>query len=234
MKSLKTRALLGAFATAASAALVVVGAAMPAQAATSAGSATTAVTTASEVSATAADFLAKYGVNQATIDKLIAEYESGGKWDSFSSESTPVSTQTQRVGGFDETVKHFADGSVAVNRLQVPRVVAPGTVQPMDAVHGCTVSGSMRNNCQADMWVGVVSMGFLMSYNASTNTVTSVYGGTWSIGGACGTSQKYLGKPAYNIARLEVSASMCAIPYQTVFWLQATVSGGVANESWSA
>lgn len=35
MKSLKSRALLGAFATAASAALVVVGAAMPAQAAIS-------------------------------------------------------------------------------------------------------------------------------------------------------------------------------------------------------
>lgn len=234
MKSLKSRALLGAFATAASAALVVVGAAMPAQAAISVDADSASVQTVSDVTKSAADFLAKYGVDQATADTLIAEYENGGKWDSFSSETTPVSTQTQRVAGFDETVKHYADGSVAVSRLQVPRVVTPGTIQPMDAVHGCTVSGNMRNNCQADMWVGVVSMGFLMSYNASTNTVTSVYGGTWSIGGACGSSQKYLGKPAYNIARLEVSASMCAIPFQTVFWLQATVSGGVANESWSS
>ncbi|MFF1573718.1 hypothetical protein ACFVWR_13275 [Leifsonia sp. NPDC058292] len=190
--------------------------------------------TVSGVTGSASDFLAKYGVDQGTIDTLIAEYENGGKWDSFSSESAPVSSQTQRVAGFDETVKHYADGSVAVTRAQVPRVITPGTIQPMDAVHGCTVSGNMRNNCQADMWVGVVSMGFLMSYNASTNTVTNVYGGSWSIGGACGSSQKYLGKPAYNVARLEVSASMCAIPYQTVFWLQATVSGGVANESWSA
>ena len=138
------------------------------------------------------------------------------------------------VDGFNETVNHYADGSVGVTRIEIPKVVDPDAISPMSTVHSCSVSGNMRNDCQADMWVGVISMGFRMSYNAATNHVTNVYGADWTIGGACSATQNYLGSPASNVARLEVQATMCGIPYSTLFWLQATVSGGVATESWSA
>lgn len=187
-----------------------------------------------DVTATASDFLSNYGVDHATIKTLIDEYEHGGKWDSFSSDSEPVRIENSAVDGFNETVNHYADGSVAVTRTEIPHAVDPSGISPMSTVHDCSVSGNMRNNCQADMWVGVISMGFKMSYNAATNHVTNVYGPQWTIGGACSASQTYLSSPASNIARLEVEATLCGIPYSNLFWLQATVSGGVATESWSA
>ncbi|MGH1524733.1 hypothetical protein ACRAWC_12115 [Leifsonia sp. L25] len=94
------------------------------------------------------------------------------------------------------------------------------------------MSGKVYSNCKIDMWVGLVQMAFRASYNLGTNQVTNAYGAEYTILTACSASPS-LNRPAANIARLNVAAQMCALPYATVFWLQLTVSGGSARVSWN-
>lgn len=94
------------------------------------------------------------------------------------------------------------------------------------------MSGSNRHNCTVDTWVGLIRLSFKASYNVSTNTVTNVYGAGWQIGGACSASLVYLGKPAKNIGRMDVSAQMCGVPYNSTFFLAVTLKRGVATKSW--
>lgn len=178
----------------------------------------------------ARSFLTQYGVDAQTQDTLISSYKAGESWDSFSSDSNPVTTTSSIKGGFQENVSHYADGSVSVTRLEQAKKPSLST---KSSPNGCTVSGSNRNNCTVDMWVGVVSMSFKASYNVSTNTVTSVYGAGWQIGGACSANLVYLGKPAKNIGRMDVNAQMCGVPYNSTFFLAVTLKGGVATESWN-
>jgi|GEM_PF-2908218 len=178
----------------------------------------------------AREFLSEHGVAPDARDRLIDELENGGRWDSFSSESAPVSITESQSDGFDVRVARYADGSVSVSRIEIP--VPDSGVSTYSSPHSCTASGSWRNNCTVDMWVGAVSMSFKASYNVSTNQVSSVYGAGWTVGGACSTSLVYLGAPAWNIGRMDLNAQMCGAPYNTTFFLQVTVSGGVATESW--
>jgi hypothetical protein len=176
-------------------------------------------------------FLAKYGADEATQDRLIAEYLAGGRWDSMQSGSTPVSVRTSSASDGDYTIQTFPDGSIAVTRVEKPVVEPEGGISTQ-GISECSGSGSVRTDCKIDTWVGAVALSFRASYNLSTNTVTNVYGGGWSIAAACSAHQKYLGRPASNIGRLEVEATMCVVGYSQVFWLQLTLSGGSASVSW--
>ena len=176
-------------------------------------------------------FLAEYGADQATQDRLIATYLAGEKWDSLTN-ATPTDTRQYTNAAGDYTVNTYADGSIAVTRAELPTAVAGGLQSR--GISGCTVSGTSRSNCKIDMWVGVVAMSFYASYNVGNNTVTNTYGAGWSIGGACGVDLIYLGRPASNIGRMDLKAQMCMIPYSTTFWLQLKVSGGSASVSWVA
>jgi len=177
----------------------------------------------------ARSFLSQYGVDAQTQDALIASYEAGESWDSFSSDSVPVTTTSSIKGGFQEDISHYADGSVSVTRIEQAK--KPG-VSTRSSPRGCTVSGSNRNNCTVDTWVGLIRLSFKASYNVSTNTVTNVYGAGWQIGGACSASLVYLGKPAKNIGRMDVNAQMCGVPYNSTFFLAVTLKRGVATKSW--
>ncbi|MFC6356117.1 hypothetical protein [Luethyella okanaganae] len=75
-------------------------------------------------------------------------------------------------------------------------------------------------------------MGLKANYNVSSNTVSSVWGASWTIGGSCSSSLAYLGRPNSNTGLETVSAQMCGVPYATSFNLQVQVSGGTATESW--
>lgn len=179
--------------------------------------------------AEARSFLTQYGVAAQTQDTLITSYKAGESWDSFSMDSAPVTTTTSLKGGFQENVSRYADGSISVTRLEQAK---KPSLSITSSPNGCTVSGSNRNNCTVDMWVGLISMSFKTSYNVSTNTVTNVYGAGWQIGGACSANLVYLGKPAKNIGRMDVNAQMCGVPYNSTFFLAVTLKGGVATESW--
>jgi hypothetical protein len=180
----------------------------------------------------ARSFLASHGVAADVQDRLISEFQAGEAWDSFSSDAVPVETTSALEGGYLKTVAHYADGSVSVSRVEQPKAKPKGVVGTLSSPNGCSVSGNMRNDCNVDMWVGVVSMGFKASYNVSTNKVTNVYGAQYTVGGACGVSHT-LGRPAGNIGRLDVYASMCVVGYQSSFFLQVTLRNGVATESWN-
>lgn len=178
-------------------------------------------------------FLTEYGVDEGTQEDLFAEFLAGGRWDSFSSTSTPLNVENTVEDGYNKTVSFYSDGSVAVSRIELPSALETPGIGARSAPNGCTVgSGGARTNCNVDMWVGVISMGFKANYNLTSNTVSSVWGGSWTIGGACSTSQSYLGRPNGYTGNLTVAAQMCGIGYSTSFNLAVTVSGGTATESW--
>lgn len=174
-------------------------------------------------------FLAQYGADESTQDRLLAEYRAGGVWDSMSSSKNPVSTRsfTQADGAY--TVGTYPDGSIAVTRVEAPDPNASALAR---GISGCSVSGKVYTNCKIDMWVGAVQLAFRASYNLSTNQVTNAYGAEYTILGACGASSS-ITRPASNIARLNVPTQMCVLPYSSVFWLQLTVSGGSARVNWN-
>lgn len=174
-------------------------------------------------------FLVHYGADQATQDRLLAEYRAGGVWDSMSSSKQPVSTRSYTEADGAYTVGTYADGSIAVTRVEVPDPAASDRTR---GISGCSVSGKVYTNCKIDMWVGLVQLAFRASYNLGTNQVTNAYGAEYTILGACGASSS-ITRPAGNIARLNVPTQMCALPYSSVFWLQLTVSGGSAQVSWN-
>lgn len=182
----------------------------------------------------AGDFLTEYGVDQATQDALFDKFLAGESWDSFTSASTPVRVEESVEDGYDVTVSYYSDGSVSVSRLEIPVARASsGDISTMSEPNGCTIgSGGARTNCNVDTWVGLISMGFKANYNVSSNTVSSVWGASWTIGGSCSSSLSYLGRPNSNTGLETVSAQMCGVPYATAFNLQVQVSGGTATESW--
>lgn len=142
-----------------------------------------------------------------------------------------MSVESSVEAGYEKRVSYYPDGSVAVSRIELP-AASLGDAGIFSSPNGCTISGSQRLNCNVDMWVGVVSMGFKANYNLATNRVTSVWGASWSIGGACSASQTYLGIPNSYTGLLTVSAQMCSVGYNTAFNLAVTVANGAATESW--
>lgn len=178
----------------------------------------------------ARDFLADYGVDDATQGRLIASYLAGERWDSFDSDSSPVQSTTRELPGVVQTIARYEDGSVSVTSIERPQEQTTGEADSSPA--GCTADGDERNNCTVDTWVGLIQLSFKASYNVATDTVTNVYGAGWQIGGACSSSLVYLGIPATDMGRLDVSAQMCGAPYNSTFFLAVTVDGGVATESW--
>lgn len=174
-------------------------------------------------------FLAHYGADEATQNRLIDAYLAGGRWDSMS-DAAPVSVREEDRGDGHYTVSTFPDGSIAVTRVEQPVSDGP----QLRGISQCSVSGKQYNGCKIDTWVGAVAMSFYASCNLGTNTVTSnPWGAGWSIWPDCGSSITYFGKPAANRAQLNVKATMCATLYTTNFELRLTVSGGRANVSWA-
>jgi hypothetical protein len=180
----------------------------------------------------ARSFLAQYGVDAATQDRLVSKYLQGERWDSMTDvEPTSVREEERADGSY--SISYFEDGSVRVSRLE--RAVEAGSSPIMArGITGCSVSGKQYNGCKIDTWVGVVPMSFYTSYNLSSNTITAApWGAGWSIWPDCGSSLTYFGKPTSNRAQMNLKATQCATLFTTNFELRVTVSGGKATVSWS-
>jgi hypothetical protein len=77
------------------------------------------------------------GVSKATQDRLIAKFRAGITWDSQNG-SKPVSDTTKVVGDEEVTTQTFADGSLIINSIEIPKPAsASGTgIQPQ-SISGC-------------------------------------------------------------------------------------------------
>ena len=168
------------------------------------------------------DFFDEYDVDRATQDRLISEFEAGGDWDSMSGDSVPTEVSVDQADGHSVSVLRYADGSVAVRSLEV----ADGE----SGIGGCSRSGTTYTNCTVDFWYGLVGMSFKADYSLASgkNRVINQWGASWSIGGACSTTQNYFGRPKASVARLEVQAQVCGVPYTTTFFLELSLSGNRA------
>ncbi|MGJ4843230.1 hypothetical protein [Leifsonia sp. Le1] len=174
-------------------------------------------------------FLAEYGADESTQDRLVSTYLAGGRWDSMKGVE-PVSTQESTRADGTYTVSTFPDGSIQVTRVEH---ASPASIVSR-GITGCSVNGKQYNGCKIDTWVGAVAMSFYTSYNLGTNTVTaSPWGAGWSLWPDCGSSVTYLGKPTTNRAQLNLKATMCATLFTTNFELRLTVAGGKATVTWA-
>jgi hypothetical protein len=81
-------------------------------------------------------------VSKAVQDRLIGEFRRGIVWDSQNG-SKPVTVKTTIVGDEQVTTSTFADGSLTVDSIQIPKAAPTGGVQPQ------SISG-----CQAGVGVG--------------------------------------------------------------------------------
>lgn len=82
----------------------------------------------------------EYGVSAQTQDSLFNKLESGQVWDVYTG-ATPVTSTTSIVGGYNQTLETFADGSISVSSVEIPRKTAVGGISPM-SVTGCTYGSS--------------------------------------------------------------------------------------------
>jgi len=193
--------------------------------------------------ASARTFFSQFGVAADVQDRLISDYLSGEQWDASSSTSRPTSTRIFDDGVYDYTLRTYPDGSINVVRVERPTSSTGPNEVSTQGIGGCTrvVSGGQdhRNGCKVDFWWGLVSLSFYSSFTYITpgfDRIDSVWGASWSIGGACSTDRNYFGinkkvesstGPAR--ARLEVQAQMCGVAYTTTFFLQLTVGAGGAK-----
>jgi hypothetical protein len=64
--------------------------------------------------------LTSYGVSQSTSQILIQKLQAGEIWESLDENAVPISTNSIRINGFDETIDTFSDGSIGVTKSEVP------------------------------------------------------------------------------------------------------------------
>lgn len=179
---------------------------------------------------TARQFMEQFGVDQGVQDALVSKYLQGETWDSMTPGMVPTKTSEFERADGSYTLFEYEDGSIAVTRIE--KAIEGNPRQR--GISGCSVSGAQYTGCKIDTWVGLVMLSFYTSYNLSTNRVTSApWGAGYTIGGACSAYVSYLGRPALNIAQMNVQAQMCGVGYTTWFELRLTISGGRAVVSWT-
>lgn len=123
-------------------------------------------------------FFSDYGVSSATQAKLMKRYAAGERLDSQSGKQ-PTRVTRQRTSKWDSTIDHFADGSIVVTSLEVPRVIdhrkgaRSNIVKPMDSSGSGTISGCVSNvytdyvhvtGCTVSENAGNFKMSFVVSY----------------------------------------------------------------------
>ena|SRR6478735_8023278 len=186
-------------------------------------------------------FLIEYGGSATNAAVLVKRFRAGLPIQAASSSSTPLAVQRYAKSGYNYTVSKYADGSIGVMRVQQPNPLSTGP--STFAISGCgsytSGSESHRTNCLVDFLYGLVAMSFRADFTYVTpgnDRIDSVWGDSWSIGGACSTNRNYFGiQKKYEDAsgparaRLQVQAQMCGIPYTTTFYLQLQVGAGGAT-----
>lgn len=119
-----------------------------------------------------AAFFDRYGVPMATQEYLLDKLERGVPWDSLSEGVEPVSTDSRTVGGMDEMIHTYGDGSIGVTSVEAPgETPEQGTITPMAGISGCTATSSgvtrYRKNCTVKHAAGLITMSFTADYQWS-------------------------------------------------------------------
>jgi hypothetical protein len=189
-------------------------------------------------------FFDKFGVGLATQDRLIAEFEAGGRWDSMSVGSVARSTTVRNLDGVSWSVSTYSDGSVKAEGIGSDTGSARGINQL--GVNGCNyVAGRYGNfsGCHIYYWVGVVQMGFYADFTIAKGAydkITSAWGGTLFAGGACGQTvpearivKKSESSTGKAVAGLTAQATMCGTGFTVNFPSYLHVGGNRATHNYN-
>jgi hypothetical protein len=79
----------------------------------------------------------EYGVSSATQDELFNKLDRGEVWDVYAGVA-PVSSVTSIVDGYTQTLDTFADGSISVSGVEIPKEPTPTDGFSTMSVTGCT------------------------------------------------------------------------------------------------
>jgi hypothetical protein len=191
-------------------------------------------------------FFDTFDVDTATQDELIATFESGGRWDSLSSESAPTSVDERVINGIPWMVTEYADGSVAASGIGGSPTSAEkaelargglSTQGVNDCGYSAGKTGSF-SNCNIYYWVGAVTSSFRADFTirSGTDFITSARDSNFTAVGACSSSA-----PNPSIVRsiesgsspaeagFTASATMCVTGFTTTFPNYLRVGGNQAT-----
>lgn len=152
------------------AAVLVTGAAVPANASGDING----TTTTSHSSPDLEERFDRIGVAQEDRAELAAKLDSGQLWDSMSGVA-PASTETYTEGGRDFIRTTFPDGSIVLNSMEQPTATAPtGTIgvfaKPLSGCVAIPSSGgwTRRANCYTDADYGTYKLSFMVDYSVKS------------------------------------------------------------------
>lgn len=107
------------------------------------------------------------GVPKETQDRLIANLKAGIAWDSQNG-SKPLTVETKIANGAEVTTSTFADGSLIVDSIEIPRPVASG-IQPM-SVGGCREGSGAGNFPFFDCHISTNQFSFSIDFDSDGRT----------------------------------------------------------------
>jgi hypothetical protein len=107
------------------------------------------------------------GVSKGTQNRLIAKLRAGITWDSQNG-SKPLSVTTEIVNGEEVTRSTFADGSLIIDRIEIPRPVASG-IQPQ-SIGGCRAGSGAGNFPFYDCHIATDQFSFSIDFYSDGRT----------------------------------------------------------------
>jgi len=175
------------------------------------------------------DYFDQYGVAPAVQDDLIWSFKTGDAWDAFQPGAEPVSTTVQTTDLTENTIKTYADGSIAVTEVEIPTAVNSNS-----RAWGCTFTsagtyGGYWKNCDVTVNLGVISQGFHLNYE-------NIQGGGakitsydryhhFIVGGALGGHRLERISNTKVRYSADLSVAWQGFPLGWTSWMQANLSG---------
>lgn len=174
-------------------------------------------------------FLNEHDVPQGDQEHLLQKLEDGEPWDSLSEGSDPVEVDTVTIGGVEQTVEYYEDGSVSSTTVDQPEEDAGETVNPLlgGSVSNCSISGKTATGCYASQDHGVIQKGF--HFDSHDGRITRAYGTQHRfIGGTL--SNHRLDYMASNRVRYssDVSVAFQGFPLGWTAWMEVSIINGRA------
>lgn len=198
------------------------------------------------------EFMTEYDVPADVQDTLIADFEAGERWDSLSSDSVPVATESARDDRAETVVNRYADGSVAVLETSLPESRGEAELRKRSgdigtqAISQCSsryVNAYQTDyvNCWVDGNMGVTRMHFRFDYsrfNGATRMNRAYNPGYFYSVGEPGT-------PNVRVTRTNSTSTLPSVSRMDIYvdlpypaggynsWIEARASaGGALSDAW--
>lgn len=172
-------------------------------------------------------YWSRFGVAEATQERLIDGLNRGAFPDSFT-DAAPVNEKTLKTETSVLTIRTFADGSISTTGINASPASTSRGVTPL-SVSGCTVSSGSGyrtfTNCKVEGTNGNVSVWFYANYTLVQGAADYI---SWYGSAAASSVPGSTSKPFWSVVRLNELAGTRAQVSATTTW-----SYGVGSQTYT-